>query len=143
MGSVRKNLYFLFTSSPLRRKPFLGYSFLLRQDYAQSPGLPRLTPVTVCSKSPPYLKISTPLFWCSVFVKKCFDPQVSINKMVNEHSVSYHPSNSNFRSAVSASSLPKIFVEFSVNSVYPTMFGKYFQICGVQIIGKCICESAS
>ena len=58
--------------------------------------------------------------------------------MVNEHSVSYHPSNSNFRSALSASSLPRIFVEFSVNSVYSTMFGKYFQICGVQITGKCI-----
>ena len=61
MGSVRKNLYFLFTPSPFRRKPFLGYSFLLRQDYFQSPGLPRLTPVTVCSKSLPLFENKHPI----------------------------------------------------------------------------------
>ena len=35
----------------------------------------------------------------------------------------------------------KIFVDFSLKPVYPTMVGDKFQIDGVQITGKCICES--
>ena len=35
----------------------------------------------------------------------------------------------------------RIYVDFSLKPVYPTMVGDKFQIDGVQITGKCICES--
>ena len=37
--------------------------------------------------------------------------------------------------------LTRIFDEFSLKPVYPTTFGKYFQIYGIEITKKYICES--
>ena len=38
----------------------------------------------------PCLKIKCPLYCCPLFLKKNFNPQVRVCKMVNEHSVNYH-----------------------------------------------------
>ena len=42
----------------------------------------------------PYFKISNPIFCCPLFSENYHNPQVRINKMVNKHTVDYHPSHS-------------------------------------------------
>ena len=66
--------------------------------------------------------------------------------MVNEHTVDYHPSSS--ESTWSIHSLifqwtPEGFIspEHFVKPVYPTMFAEKFQIYGIKVTGKYICES--
>ena len=70
--------------------------------------------------------------------------------MVKGRSVDHQPSPSGLTSTDTLSdistnpldlSLSGIFVEFSHKPVYLIMVGKNFQIYGVQITGKCICES--
>ena len=82
---------------------------------------------------------------------KCLNPQVKINKMVNEHTVDYtHPSPSELTSRIH----PLIFLwapkEFIFSPEYFWIFSqtcilhhgcRKFQIHGVEITGKCICES--
>ena len=70
--------------------------------------------------------------------------------MVKEHSADHHPCPSGLTSADTPSDisigslgfyLSRIFVEFSVKPVYPTMVDENFQIYGIQITGKSICDS--
>ena len=51
--------------------------------------------------------------------------------MINEQSVNYEPIPSGLTS--------RIYPNFG----YPTLDWEQFQICGVQITGKCICESTN
>ena len=39
----------------------------------------------------PYFIISPPIFCCALFSENHLNPQVRINKMVNKHTVDYHP----------------------------------------------------
>ena len=81
---------------------------------------------------------------------KCLNPQVRINKMVNEHTVDYYPSLSELTSWIhpliflwtsrGLYSLQNIF-EFFLKPVYCTIVAEKFKIHGVKITGKCICES--
>ena len=79
---------------------------------------------------------------------KSLNPQVRINKMVNEHTIDYHFSPSELTSRIH----PLIFlwtpkgclfsVEYFLNffkPVFCTMVAEKFQIHGVKITGKCIC----
>ena len=77
----------------------------------------------------PCFKMNTPIFCCFIFFEECLNPQVRINEMVNEPTIDYHPS------------LLLLFFEFFFKPVYPTMVAIKFQIHGVKINGKYICES--
>ena len=81
---------------------------------------------------------------------KYLNPQVRINKMVNEHTVDYHPSPSELTSRIHPLIFlwtpkgfifsPECFLSF-FKPVFRTMVAEKFQIHGVKITGKCICES--
>ena len=47
-----------------------------------------------------YLKTNPPIFCCSLFSENYLNPQVKINKMVNKHTVDYHPSPSQLISSI-------------------------------------------
>ena len=50
-------------------------------------------PVQVCRcVCIPYFKLNAPIFCCPHFFEEYLNHQVRINKMVNEHTVDYHPS---------------------------------------------------
>ena len=86
----------------------------------------------------------------SDFCMKCLNSQVRINKMVNEHTVEYHPSPSKLTSRTHSLILlwtpngfifsPECFLNF-FKPVFRTMEAEKFQILGVKITGKCMCES--
>ena len=48
----------------------------------------------------PYFKINPAIFCCLLFFEECINPQVRINKMVNEHTLDYHPSLSELTSKI-------------------------------------------
>lgn len=49
-------------------------------------------PVEVCrGTSIPYFKVNAIIFCCYVYCKEYLNPQVLIAKLINEHSVDYHP----------------------------------------------------
>ena len=70
------------------------------------------------------LKINapTPIFCCSIFFEQCLNPQVRINKMVNKHTVDYHPSLSELTSSIH----PLIFLWTSKGFFFPEYFLKLF-----------------
>ena len=85
--------------------------------------------------SKPTLPYSAPLS-----VKVYFNPQVRINKTVNEHKVDYHLYPSSLTSRIHPhifqwtpwgfiSLLSRIFIKFFLKPVHPTMVGKNFQAC--------------
>ena len=90
----------------------------------------------------PHFKINAPFSFCPLqYLIAC----ISINKMVKEHTVDYHPSPSVLTSRIhrfiftwtlKALPLSKTFVEFSIKPLYPTMAGGDFQIYGVQTTGN-------
>ena len=52
-----------------------------------------LPPIPVCRGAYiPCFKINAPIFSCLLFSENHLNPQVRINKMVNKHTVDYHPS---------------------------------------------------
>ena len=83
------------------------------------------------------------------FFGEYLNPHVRINKLINEHTVYYHPTPSGLTSRISPHIsidslgiyLFRIFAEFVLKPVYPTMVGDDFQVYGGKITGKCICES--
>ena len=78
---------------------------------------------------------------------KCLNPQVKINKMINEHTVNYHPSPSELTSRIHPLIFlwtprgfiftPECFLNF-LKPIFRTMVAEKFQIPGVKITGKCI-----
>ena len=100
----------------------------------------------------PYFKINAPNFCCFIFFQERLNLQVRFNKMVNEHTVDYPPSPPEFTSRINhlifygllrGLYLENIeyFLNFFLIPVYLTMVAKKFQIDGVKITGKYICES--
>ena len=70
-------------------------------------------------------------FCCPLFFEEYLNPQVRITKIVNEHTVDYHPSPSGLTSRIH----PLKFLCFYCFSVF------MFQIYGVKITRKYICKS--
>ena len=96
-------------------------------------------------------KMNATIFCCSFFFEEWLNSLVRINKTVNEHTINYHPSPSELTSRIHPLIFPwtpKGYISpayflncFSKNYIYPTMFAEKFQIHGVKITGKYICES--
>ena len=70
--------------------------------------------------------------------------------MVHEHTVNYHPSPPELTSIIHLVIFlwtpkgfisPEYFLNFFLKPVYPTMVAEKFQIYGVKITNKYICES--
>ena len=60
-----------------------------------------LPPIPVCRGAYiPCFKINAPIFSCLLFSENHLNPQVRINKMVNKHTVDYHPSSSQLTSRI-------------------------------------------
>ena len=74
---------------------------------------------TACSQVPIPISKSTPLFSQPLFFRENFKTKVRINKMTKKYDQKLRPTPSEL--------------------VYPTM--ESFEIYGVQITGKCICQS--
>ena len=98
----------------------------------------------------PYFKMNTPIFCWFIFFKECFSTQVRVNKMVNKHTVNYHSGPSVFTSRIhpliflwapSGFISPEYFLNFFSNLYIPPWLQKKFQIHGVKITRKYICES--
>ena len=95
----------------------------------------------------PYFKINAPIFCGFIFF---FNTQVRIYKMLNEEPVDYHPSPLEFTSKIHPLIFlwtrkrfisPEYFLIFSSNLYIPPWLKKIFQIHGVKITEKYICES--
>ena len=85
----------------------------------------------------PILK-SNPFILLPLFFKEYLNHQVRVNKMVNEHRVNYY-----FSPSVLTSSIhPLIYIQNFCWILCRTCFShhgwEYFQIFGVQIMGRCI-----
>ena len=82
----------------------------------------------------------TPAFLLPLFL----GPQDRINKMVNKHSIYYHPYSSRlvsriyilsyFYKLLSGLSLSRMFIEFFLKPIYSIMVGKFFEIYGVKFL---------
>ena len=70
----------------------------------------------------PYFKIDDPIFWYSIFFKECVNPQVKINKMVNEHIVDYQP----ISAALTSRIFPLIFLWIPMGFISPEYFLNFF-----------------
>ena len=86
--------YFFVTKKTVKRQTDSAWNFFQ-------------PPIQVCrGTSIPYFKINTPIFCCSLFFEEYLNPQVRMNKVVNEHTVDYHPSPSELTSRIH----PRIFL---------------------------------
>ena len=90
-----------------------------------------------------YFKINTHCGF--IFFEECFNPQIKICEILNEHTVNYHPSPSEhpliFLWTPKGFISPEYFLIFFSNLYIPPWLKKMFQIHGVKITGKYICES--
>ena len=84
----------------------------------------------------PYFKINTLIYCCPRLFEEYLNPQVRINKMVNDHSVNYHPNLSGLISQIDPLKFLwihyrfislRIFVEFFSNLYIPLLLGKIFK----------------
>ena len=92
----------------------------------------------------PYFKVNVPIFCCPLFFEEYLNPQVRINKMVSEYSVNCHTSPSGltlriqplsyFSGFLWGLSLSRIFDEFVLKHVYPTMIGKIFKFMVLRLL---------
>ena len=83
----------------------------------------------------PYFIISAFIFCCFIFFEKCINPQVRINKMVNEHTVDYYPSPSEFSSRIH----PLIFLWPPKGFFSPEYFLIFFSnLCIPPWLQKCL-----
>ena len=69
-----------------------------------------------------YFKINPPIFCCPLFSKNYLNPQAWINKMVNKHTVDYHPSPSQLISRIH----PLIFLWTPKGFISPESFLNFF-----------------
>ena len=94
-------------------------------------------------------QIQCPIFCCPLFSKNYLNPQARINKMIKKYSVDYHRSPSQLTSRIHPLIFLRtprglslqIFLEFFPKPGYSTMVAEKFQIYGVKVTGKYICES--
>ena len=97
-----------------------------------------------------YFKIIVPIFCCPFFSENYLNSQVIMNRLVNKHTGEYHPSPSQltlrilplmFLRTPKRFAFPESFLNFFPKPAYFTMVAEKFQIYGVKITGKYICES--
>ena len=69
-----------------------------------------------------YFKVNLSIFCCPLFSENYLNPQVRINKMVNKHTVNYHPSPSQIISKMH----PVIFLWTSKGFISPNFFWNFF-----------------
>ena len=83
-----------------------------------------------------YFKINPPIFCCPLFSKNYLNPQARINKMVNKHTVDYHPSPSQLISRIHTLIFlwtpkgfisPESFLNFFLNLHIPSWLCKNFK----------------
>ena len=153
--SNRLSMY-LFLDSELNSKvmkvqvkrAFINYFFVTKRAIRKQTGPASnflQPPVKLCRGSYiPYFKITPPLF------EECLIPHVEINKMLNQHSVYYHPSPSELTSRMHPLTflwtrkgfiLQNISWIFFLRPVHPTMVEENFQIDDIKITGKYIYKS--
>ena len=102
--------YLFITKKILKKKTGSAWNFLQ-------------PPIPVCRGAYiPYFKINLPIFFCSLFSENYLNPQVRINKMVNKHTVDYHPSPSQLISKIH----PLIFLWTPKGFISREYFLKFF-----------------
>ena len=92
-----------------------------------------------------YFKINPPLFYCPLFSENYLNPQVRINKMVNKHTVDYHPSYSQLISRIhfliflrtpKGFISPESFLNFFLNLYIPPRLQKSFKFIELRLLGN-------
>ena len=90
-----------------------------------------------------YFKINPPIFCCPLFSKNYLNPQARINKMVNKHTVDYHPSPSQLISRIHTLMFiwtpkgfisPESFLNFFLNLYIPPWFRKCFKFIVLRLL---------
>ena len=83
-----------------------------------------------------YFKINSPIFCCPLFSENYHNPQVRINKIINKHTVDYHPSPSQLISRIQPLIFlwtpkwfisPEPFLIFFLNLYIPPLLRKSFK----------------
>ena len=97
------------------------------------------------------MSVSTisPILYCPLFSENDLNPQVRINKMVNKHTVDYHPSPSQLISRIHTLIFlwtpkgfisPESFLNFFLNLYIPPWLWKSFKVIVLRLL-QYICES--
>ena len=90
-----------------------------------------------------YFKINPPILCCSLFSENYLNPQVRINKMVNKHTVNYHPSPSQLISRIHPLIFPwtpkgfispESFLNFFLNLHIPPWLHKSFKFIALRLL---------
>ena len=92
-----------------------------------------------------YFKINASIFCCPLFLKEYLNPQLRINKMVNKHTVDYHPSRLPLTSRIhpliflwtpKRVYLSRIFLQFFLIPVYPAMVAEKFKFMVLRLLAN-------
>ena len=97
------------------------------------------------------MSVSTisPILYCPLFSENDLNPQVRINKMVNKHTVDYHPSSSQLTSKIyplrflctpKGFIFSESFLNFFLNLYIPPWLWKSFKVIVLRLL-QYICES--
>ena len=93
----------------------------------------------------PYFKIHAPIFCCPLFFEEYPNPQVRMDKMINELTIDYNPSpwelTSRIHPLIFLWRLWRTFLESFFKLLYTTMVVEIFQIYCVKITWRYIFES--
>ena len=90
-----------------------------------------------------YFKINPPIFCCPLFSENYLNPQVKISKMVNKHTVNYHPSPSQLISRIHTVMFPwtpkgfispESFLNFFLNLYIPPWLRKSFKFIVLRLL---------
>ena len=93
----------------------------------------------------PHFKINAPIFCCPLISENYLDPQVRINKMVNKHTVDYHPSPLQLTSRIhpliflwtpNGFISPELFLNFFPKPVYSTMVAESFKFMVLRLLAN-------
>ena len=94
-------------------------------------------------------KINASIFCCPLFLEEYLNPQLRINKMVNKHTVDYHPSPLPLTSRIHPLIFlwtpkgfisPESFLNFFLNLYIPPWLWKSFKVIVLRLL-QYICES--
>ena len=92
-----------------------------------------------------YFKINPPIFCCPLFFENYLNPQVRINKMVNKHTVDYHPSPSQVDSRIHLLIFlwtpkrfisPECFLDFFLNLYIPPWLRESFKFIVLRLLAN-------
>ena len=93
----------------------------------------------------PHFKINNPIFCCPLFSENYHNPQVRINKMVNKHTVDYHPSHSQLIWRIHAVIFlrtpkwfvsPESFLDFFLNLHIPPWLRESFKFIVLRLLAN-------